>query len=734
MAPSPSARGHKDAGMQTNMEVDYVIDFRFASTDRSEAVQQFEKLVHALGSVGLATEVRIGDEQSLLVFVKVASEQHLFGEVYRSRVRDWINGVRAAAPKRETEEALKEEPLYEAERVRIIYQLITNPVADGGAGITPKEGEWENVVSVFPLHDHEYNKAWLKKWSTQWFLKAEDLNEIRNKFGEKVAFYFAFTQSYFAFLVFPAAFGASVWLVLGNYSPIYAIVNCLWCIIFVEYWKHQEVDLAVRWGVRNVSRIEHKRKDFRHEFETMDPITGEKIQVFPATKRLQRQLLQVPFALTAAIVLGSLIATCFGIEIFISEVYDGPLKSILVFLPTGILTTGLPVLTGILTNFATQLNAYENYDTAGSYDDALTQKIFILNFITSYLPIFLTAFVYVPFGSLIVPYLDVFSLTVKPFAENEKQLQAPKSGFVINPSRLTKQVIYFTVTAQIVNQGMEVVVPYLKRRGFSKYKEMQNERAAKKGGAAPAASENDHPEEAAFLARVRKEAELDHYDVTGDLREMVLQFGYLSLFSVVWPLTGVSFLANDWLELRTDALKICVEMRRPTPWRADTIGSWLDSLALLTWLGSITSSALVYLFSNNGLGPDGTPYQIKAWGLLLCIFFSEHIFLGVRTAVRIAISKLDSPGRQKERQERYLVRQQYFEESLNELGNIPAMGDLNEKISREALEENARESTLHSASAEERFWGRQRGWRETAQVGKGLIEAAPGGAKDKKSQ
>jgi anoctamin-10 len=35
--------------------------------------------------VGLATEVRNGGKHSLLVFVKVASEEHLFGEVYRSR-------------------------------------------------------------------------------------------------------------------------------------------------------------------------------------------------------------------------------------------------------------------------------------------------------------------------------------------------------------------------------------------------------------------------------------------------------------------------------------------------------------------------------------------------------------------------------------------------------------------------------------------------------------------------
>ena len=128
------------------------------------------------------------------------------------------------------------------------------------------------------------------------------------------------------------------------------------------------------------------------------------------------------------------------------------------------------------------------------------------------------------------------------------------------------------------------------------------------------------------------------------------------MFSVVWPLTGVSFFINNWIELRGDALKIALETQRPVPWRADSIGPWLESLGFLSWLGSLTSAALVYLFSGDGLGPDGTPWNIKAWGLLLAMFFSEHIYLGVKIAVRTALSKIDSPGLQKERGERFIVR------------------------------------------------------------------------------
>jgi len=734
-AKSLTEPGTKSA-LNTNFDVDFVIDYRFATTGKAEAEAQFVKLIEALNDVGLATEVRNGDNCGVLIFIKVASQTHLKAEVYRSRVQDWLYGVRTAAPEKEMQTNLKDEPITEAERLRLVYLLITKPKNEGGAGITPKSGEWEGVESIFALHDHAFNKAWIKDLTSKYFLSAEDLTEIKDRFGEKIAFYFSFLQSYFLALTFPALFGFCAWVLLGQYSPVYAVVNALWSIIFIEYWKKQETDLAVQWGVRGVSKIQRKRAAFKHESEIKDPITGEEVKVYSPVKRLSRQALQIPFAIAAASILGALIATCFGIEIFISEVYNGPFKSYLTFLPTVILTTVMPTLSSLLTGFASKLTDLENYETADAHENAMVQKIFVLNFITSYLPIFLTAFVYVPFAQIIVPHLDIFNLAVRPFAENEKQMTSPQVGFQINPDRLKKQVIYFTVTAQIVNFALEIVVPYVKRVVFKKVKQVKAKQAAKRGGGANTTAD-DHPEEATFLVRVRNEAELGNYDVTTDFREMIVQFGYLSLFSVVWPLTGVSFLINNWIELRGDALKIALETQRPVPWRADSIGPWLDSLGFLAWLGSLTSSALVYLFSGSSLGPGGSPWDIKGWGLLLTIFFSEHIFIAVQLGVRLALSKIDSPGLQKERSERWLVRKQYIKESMGqEEAEKAATGGIaaGEKISRSTLEDEARESTLRGhGTPEERFWLRQQGQAETIAMGKRYIQqAAPNETKKEK--
>lgn len=135
--------------------------------------------------------------------------------------------------------------------------------------------------------------------------------------------------------MFPAVFGFSCWLLLGSFSIIYAVVNSLWCIIFIEYWKRQEEDLSCRWQTKGVSVVRPKRREFKPEREVQDESTGEVRGVFPATRRMYRQLLIVPFALLSAVALGVIIATCFAIEIFISEVYNGPLKTYLVSLNRG---------------------------------------------------------------------------------------------------------------------------------------------------------------------------------------------------------------------------------------------------------------------------------------------------------------------------------------------------------------------------------------------------------------
>jgi anoctamin-10 len=211
--------------------------------------------------------------------------------------------------------------------------MITKPRTEGGAGITPSNAKWKYVESIFPLHSHNFNKEWIKKWSTKYTLEQSDIDEIRDKFGESVAFYFAFLRSYFRFLVIPSGFGFVAWLLLGQFSFLYTLLCGLWSVVFLEYWKKQEVDLAVQWGVRGVSSIQQARPEFEWDREAEDPVTGEVVKVYEPMKRVKTQLLQIPFALACVIALGALIVTCNSLEVFINEVYNGPGKQYLVRIP-----------------------------------------------------------------------------------------------------------------------------------------------------------------------------------------------------------------------------------------------------------------------------------------------------------------------------------------------------------------------------------------------------------------
>ena len=199
----------------------------------------------------------------------------------------------------------------------------------GGAGVTPGFNRWENVTAIFPLHNHRTNHQLLAHLSTRIFLSLEDLDQIRDLWGAKVAFYFAFIQTYFRSLAFPCVAGIFAWAFLPKYSLLFAVVIGIWCTVFLEYWKIKELDLAIRWNVRGVSALKTNRPQFHYEKEIIDS-AGRSRQHFPRWKRILRQSMVIPFVLVSTLLLGILITFVFIIETFISEAYEGSYKFYLV--------------------------------------------------------------------------------------------------------------------------------------------------------------------------------------------------------------------------------------------------------------------------------------------------------------------------------------------------------------------------------------------------------------------
>jgi len=137
-----------------------------------------------------------------------------------------------------------------------------------------------------------------------------------------------------------------------------------------------------------------------------------------------------------------------------------------------------------------------------------------------------------------------------------------------------------------------------------------------------------------------------------------------------------------------------------------------SNLAFLSWMGSISSTILIYLFSDSAAAV-GTPKDLTLWGVLAAIVFSEHLYFATRLAVRTALSKLDSPGLLKERRERFLVRRRFLQESLG----------VDEEAEVHGLEK-VDYSTQAAPISGSAFWGQQRGPGETIAAGKGIIESS----------
>jgi hypothetical protein len=177
------------------------------------------------------------------------------------------------------------------------------------------------------------------------------------------------------------------------------------------------------------------------------------------------------------------------------------------------------------------------------------------------------------------------------------------------------------------------------------------------------------------------EYELAPYESTfDDFDEMAIQYGYVSLFVVAFPLAPLLALINNFIEIRLDASKISKFCRRPQPEGAHNIGTWFNILEFLSYVSVITNS-LICVFQTSvvdraagGTGFDITaftpdaklgenvyhfPYlngdlASKVWAFLI----AEHIIVGLKLFLAYAIA--DEPMSMKE----HLARQDYLVDVL----------------------------------------------------------------------
>ncbi|KAG7379314.1 hypothetical protein PHYPSEUDO_008742 [Phytophthora pseudosyringae] len=92
------------------------------------------------------------------------------------------------------------------------------------------------------------------------------------------------------------------------------------------------------------------------------------------------------------------------------------------------------------------------------------------------------------------------------------------------------------------------------------------------------------------------EAKLPIFDPVLDYLDACIQFSYVMMFTVVWPLLPFPAFFNNLLEVRGDAFRLLFANRRPMPRRDTSIGEWATVLAYANIVGVTVVSAFVVVY------------------------------------------------------------------------------------------------------------------------------------------
>ncbi|KAG2180172.1 hypothetical protein INT43_003961 [Umbelopsis isabellina] len=661
-----------------NSVVDYVIVFRYAknppkNTSReayaSQVSQDFESLGSKLASSGLLYQVKQGAEDNTLLILVHCPWSVLKKHLFRSRIHDFLIGVRVEdvdesgrrdsghAESKTDENELPRHDLTEAERLRLVYDMITLPVNDGGANVSPDTDKF--VDSIFALHNDELNKSWIQSWNKKWLIHETDLQLIRDHLGEKVAMYFAFLQNYTLALAVPAVMGVIAHFTLKNtFNIFYGIAMMIWSVVYLELWQRKERNLAVKWGVRNFSRHDKQHPGFTGDTVVRDAVTGEMVPYCAPWRLFMRRVLTLPGVAIAAAGLSVVVGFVFMVEVFLHEYYTGPFHQFLHYAPTIGYVLLIPTMSGFYTKWVKVLNDWENHKTEAGWEYSYTQKIFVANFLVGYLSLFITAYVYIPFGEHLLPYLDVFNIQ-----HNHQK---------VGTERLKAQLMYFIITGQTVGFFTEMIVPRIKAFILPKVMTYFNKGKSDKKISDSNSTELDAKTleakdvmteaENKFMQKVYDEVAMEEYNIYTDYVEMVIQFGYVSVFSTIWPLTALCCLINNMIEIRGDAIKVCKYTRRPTPRRAESIGPWLGNMQTLAWLSSITSASFAYLYrSTTDIHSPWTPIFT-----IMAIMANEHVFIVIQAIVRYAIQLVPTWADIVARQQEFKLKKTWLDRTANE--------------------------------------------------------------------
>uniref|UniRef100_A0A3B5MCB9 Anoctamin n=1 Tax=Xiphophorus couchianus TaxID=32473 RepID=A0A3B5MCB9_9TELE len=413
------------------------------------------------------------------------------------------------------------------------------------------------------------------KWSC--WRRYQPLGHIREYFGEKIALYFAWIGFYTAWLLPASLIGTLVFLLehilpllfwlyafagllFDNWGTVFlSLFMSLWAVTFLEYWRRTSSTLSHRWGCSDFEDIEERP---RPEFSAMapmttrNPITGAEEPYFPENKRFHRTV-------TGCMVIIVMVTLLIFSAGTIASISASVLNLIIILTLSRIYTW----LAGVLTR-------WEMHRTQTKYEDMFILKVFIFQFVNFYSTPVYIAFFKGRFVGYPGMYNTLFGL------RNE---ECGAGGCLID---LAQELLVIMVGKQMINNVHEFISPKVQA-----WWQKNKIRPPQMAGEGTQTMMNVSPWEADYDLLVCE-------GLFGEYLEMVLQFGFITIFVAACPLAPLFALMNNWVEIRLDAQKYVREYRRPVVERAQDIGIWFHILQFISHIAVISNACLIAFTSS----------------------------------------------------------------------------------------------------------------------------------------
>ncbi|MEJ1271315.1 anoctamin 5 [Cricetulus griseus] len=581
--------------------------------------------------------------------------------------------------------------------------------------------------------------------------KKQPLDLIRKYYGEKIGIYFAWLGYYTQMLLLAAVVGVACFL--------YGYINqdnCTWSkevcdpdiggqilmcpqcdklcpfwrlnitfTLFLEFWKRRQAELEYEWDTVELQQEEQARPEYEAQCNhvVINEITQEEERIpFTTCGKCIRITLCASAVLFWILLI---IASVIGIIVYRLSVFivfsttlpknpngTDPIQKYLTPQMATSITASIisfiiiMILNTIYEKVAIMITNFELPRTQTDYENSLTMKMFLFQFVNYYSSCFYIAF----FKGKFVGYPGDPVYWLGKYRNEEVhgevcchlrsvfKADCPETGGGIRDTRS----MMFQKRKQ--DAGWEQWVMNL----IGRYQRVSG-------------SEKITP-------RWEQDYHLQPMGKLGlfyEYLEMIIQFGFVTLFVASFPLAPLLALVNNILEIRVDAWKLTTQFRRMVPEKAQDIGAWQPIMQGIAILAVVTNAMiiaftsdmiprLVYYWSfsippygdhtyhtmdgyiNNTLSvfnitdfknadkenpyrdfrnPPGHPQEYKHniyyWHVIAAklafIIVMEHIIYSVKFFISYAIPDVSKITKSKIKREKYLTQKLLHESHLKDL-------------------------------------------------------------------